>query len=37
MDFPPRMQFAWPTFMNDGTHSDEWCQNQDNVRTKIDF
>jgi glucose/arabinose dehydrogenase len=24
-------QFAWPTFMNDGTHSDDWCRNITNV------
>jgi len=24
-------QFAHPTFMNDGTHTDGWCQNQSNV------
>lgn len=31
MDFPSRTQFAWPTFLEDGTHTDEWCQNPNNV------
>lgn len=28
---PPGTQFAWPTFLDDGTHSDEWCNNVENV------
>jgi glucose/arabinose dehydrogenase len=28
-------QFAWPTFMNDGTHTDEWCRNATNVNRFI--
>lgn len=31
MDYPPRMQFAWPSFYNDGTTTDEWCQDPNNV------
>ncbi|KAJ6646156.1 hypothetical protein Bhyg_01367 [Pseudolycoriella hygida] len=29
-DYAPRTQFAWPTFLDDGTHTDEWCQNPSN-------
>lgn len=29
--YSPLTQFAWPTFMNDGIHSDEWCRNTTNV------
>jgi len=25
-------QFAWPTFMNDGVHTDAWCRNVNNNR-----
>jgi len=28
-------QFAWPSFMNDGVHTDEWCRNVDNNRPPV--
>lgn len=36
-NYPPRTQFAWPTFLDDGTHSDAWCQDTSNVRRKFCF
>jgi len=27
---PAGTQFAWPSFMNDGVHTDEWCRNTAN-------
>lgn len=30
-DAEPKTQFAWPSFMDDGIHTDEWCRNPNNV------
>lgn len=37
LNYPPRTQFAWPTFLDDGTHTDAWCQDPANVRRKRFF
>lgn len=29
-DYPVGTQFAWPTFMDDGIHTDDWCRNPTN-------
>jgi len=28
-------QFAWPSFMNDGVHTDEWCRNPGNNQPPV--
>jgi glucose/arabinose dehydrogenase len=28
-------QFAWPSFMNDGVHTDEWCRNPNNNQPPV--
>lgn len=33
--YAPGTQFAWPDFMNDGVHNDDWCKNVNNVSTKF--
>ncbi|XP_037042784.1 uncharacterized protein BB_0024-like [Bradysia coprophila] len=30
LNYPSRTQFAWPTFLDDGTHTDAWCQDPSN-------
>jgi len=31
LDFPAGTQFVWPSFMDDGIHSDVWCRNSSQV------
>jgi len=33
--YPKGSQFAWPSFMTDGTHTDEWCRNTNNNQPPI--
>ncbi|OXA64718.1 L-sorbosone dehydrogenase [Folsomia candida] len=33
--YAPGTQFAWPDFMNDGVHNDDWCKNVNNNRPPL--